>query len=183
MDDWWNLYSRLAGWHLELDSRKELGLNETLDDQLRSANRGFVKYVTDNYRNWVHSERDNRPLLSVDVVPDKIISLLNKNEKILFVVVDCFRFDQALGILPMIQKLFKAEIGYHVSLLPSATPFARNGIFSGRFLSEIQNQEPELWQMIANSESSMNWAKKSPSIVCRPIRQGLCRMIFTRWVQ
>ena len=156
MDDWWNLYSRLAGWQIELDSRKELGLNDTLDDQLRSANKGFVKYVTDNYRNWIHSERDNRPLLSVDVVPDKIISLLNKNEKILFVVVDCFRFDQALGILPMIQKLFKAEIGYHVSLLPSATPFARNGIFSGRFLSEIQDQEPEMWQRIANSESSMN---------------------------
>ena len=69
---------------------------------------------------------------------------------------DCFRFDQALGILPMIQKLFTAEIGYHVSLVPSATPFSRNGIFSGRFLSEIQDQDPEMWQRIANSESSMN---------------------------
>lgn len=174
-DDWWELYSRLAGWQIELDGQKELGLSGTLDDQLRSANRGFVRFVSENYRDWIHSQRVDRPALSVDVVPTFVTPLLETGRKVLFLVIDCFRFDQALGILPMIQKRFDAEIGYHVSLLPSATPFARNSIFSGRFLSEIQEDDTHLWNRIAKTESSMNQAE--PEMFRRWVNRSLGRDI------
>ncbi|MBH31972.1 MAG: response regulator [Candidatus Marinimicrobia bacterium] len=159
IDDWWNLYYRLVQWQIELESQKEMGLQEKLADQLRFGNRGFVRFVYENYRKWVRAERGERPCLSIDMVKAHLTPLLKQGEKVLFVVVDCLRLDQALAILPVIQRRFQAEIDYHVSVLPTATPFARNAIFSGRYLADIQGDHPELWKKTVATESSMNQAE------------------------
>ena len=159
MDDWWNLYYRLVQWQIELEDQKELGLHETLEGQLRSANRGFVRFVSENYRKWVRAEYGERPCLSTDLVKAGLAPLLQQDEKVLFVVVDCLRLDQALALLPAIQKRFQAEIDYHVSVLPTATPFSRNAIFSGHHLADMQREHPELWKKTFQTESSMNQAE------------------------
>jgi hypothetical protein len=64
--------------------------------------------------------------------------------------------DQWLGIEPEIAEYFQIERDLYYSILPSATPFSRNGIFSGLFADEIQRLYPELWQIGDKDEFSRN---------------------------
>ena len=156
IDDWWALYLKLVNWQIELENQKELGLSETLNEQLRSANRGFVKFISNNYKSWMNSMKLDRPTLSVDLISDQIVPLFKTNDNILFIVIDCLRLDQSLSLIPFIQENFKIEIDYHVSILPTATPFARNAIFSGCFLGDIQENDKDLWRNIIDDQSTMN---------------------------
>lgn len=156
MDEWWNLYLKLVQWELELDERKDLGLGSILDEQMKDANRKFVRFIENNYLSWLHSSPNDRPTLSLDILPEVIVPALKGGERVFLLVVDCLRLDQALTIIDEVQRFFRVNPGYHLSLLPSATPFSRNAIFSGRFLSDIQKREPEKWRAMAGSDQSMN---------------------------
>ena len=156
IDDWWELYRKLVDWQLEMDKRKDLGLSTILEEQLKSTNKKFTQYIVNHYLDWIHSTQDDRPTLSVDVFQKYVRPHLHNGEKVFLLVIDCFRLDQAMTIFPNIQRYFTIETGFHLSILPSATPFSRNAIFSGRFLSDIQTREPALWQSMVESESSMN---------------------------
>ena len=57
-------------------------------------------------------------------------------------VVDCLRLDQWEAIRPLISTRFDIETAYYFSILPTATPFARNAIFSGLFPSELAARHP-----------------------------------------
>ena len=82
IDDWWALYLKLVNWQIELENQKELGLSETLNEQLRSANRGFVKFISINYKSWMNSMKLDRPTLSVDLISDHIAPLFKTNDNI-----------------------------------------------------------------------------------------------------
>jgi hypothetical protein len=56
--------------------------------------------------------------------------------------------------------LFNIEKDYYYSILPTATPYARNSLFSGLFPSEIEKYYPELWQGKNDDERSMNKYEK-----------------------
>jgi len=83
--------------------------------------------------------------LSVDVCSEFLVPLLEKHGKVLFVVVDCLRLDQWESIRPLVTDIFDVEESHYFSILPSATPFARNAIFSGLFPVEIAARHPEWW--------------------------------------
>ena len=72
----------------------------------------------------------------------------------LLVVVDCLRLDQWAMLRPLITNRFDVETAYYFSILPTATPFARNAIFSGLFPAEIKARYPRWW--MDNEESSLN---------------------------
>ena len=65
--------------------------------------------------------------------------------KALLVVVDCLRLDQWAMIRPLISARFDIETAHYFSILPTATPFARNAIFSGLFPAEIKARYPQWW--------------------------------------
>lgn len=156
IDDWWELYLRLTDWQLELDERGDLGLGSTLDEQVRSANRKFTQFFVAQYLDWIHSDFKDRPPLSVDVIRRFVAPHLLDGDKVFLLVIDCLRLDQAMTILRHIQPFFDVQIDYHLSILPSATPFSRNSIFSGLFPSEIRSGEADLWESMKESQSSMN---------------------------
>jgi DNA-binding NtrC family response regulator len=52
-NQWYELYTKLTNWDMELDEHPELGLRQTLLDQKRECNAEFGKYVEKNYRNWI----------------------------------------------------------------------------------------------------------------------------------
>ncbi|MFQ6675735.1 MAG: response regulator [Fidelibacterota bacterium] len=156
VDDWWSLYLKLVQWQLELDERKDLGLGSILDEQMKDANRKFARFIEERYAHWLHSSPEKRPTLSPDILPHVIVPDLASGGKIFLLVVDCLRLDQALTIMNQVGRYFKVKLDYHVSLLPSATPFSRNAIFSGRFLSEIQKRESAMWRTMTSSDQSMN---------------------------
>jgi len=153
-DEWWDIYNRLSKWQLNFDEHKDIGLGNILTEQIHTCNREFVKFVDKNYCNWVRSS--DRPNLSVDVVPEFVIPNLRQDKKVCFIVVDALRHDQFLTILPEIGQFFNIDIGYHMSLLPSATPFSRNAIFSGLFTDEFCQKYPRQLELMKSEASSLN---------------------------
>ncbi len=153
-DEWWDIYNRLSKWQLNFDEHKDIGLGKILAEQIHTCNREFVKFVDKNYCNWVNSP--DRPNLSVDVVPKFVIPNLKKDKKVCLIVVDALRHDQFLTILPEIGQFFNMDIGYHMSLLPSATPFSRNAIFSGLFTDEFCQKYPRQLELMKSEASSLN---------------------------
>ena len=172
MDDWWDLHVKLVQWQLEMDKRKDLGFDAILDEQLKSANNKFTEFVVDQYLDWIHSEPENRPTLSVDVFQEHVVPPIRDGQKIFLLVIDCFRMDQAMTILPGIHRYFRVNIDYHLCVLPSATPFCRNAIFSGLFLSDIQKNEPDMWSSMMKDEYSLN--RFEPELLKKQLRRSGC---------
>jgi hypothetical protein len=69
--------------------------------------------------------------------------------------VDCLRLDQWEAIRELITPLFDIEVSHYYSILPTATPFARNAIFSGLFPMEIAARHPDWWGA-ADDDVSLN---------------------------
>jgi len=155
-DGWWQLYQKLIQWQLEMDDRKDVGLKPILEEQMANCNMVFTQFITDHYLDWIQTKAAERPTLSTDVVESFVSPHLKDGQKIFLLVIDCLRSDQALTILPEIQRYFDVDVDYHISLIPSATPYSRNGIFSGLTLDEIQTKHPSQWAAMKGDEHSMN---------------------------
>jgi CheY-like chemotaxis protein len=157
--DWVEIYTRLAGWAIELDEHPELGLTQTLGDQIRESNLAFGKFVERNYRNWVEQTRD-RPTLSHEIVDRYVVPELHSGKSVMLFVIDCLRLDQWLVMEDILQEYFSITKEYYYSILPTATPYSRNAIFSGSFPSEVEVRFPELWEKSEDDESSRNRYEK-----------------------
>ncbi|MER3524569.1 MAG: PglZ domain-containing protein [Ignavibacteria bacterium] len=153
--DWVEVYTRLVDWSLELDDHPELGLKQTLTDQIRECNLAFGKFIEQHYRNWVH-QTSNRPVLSHEVVDKFVIPELQTNKSVFFFVIDCLRLDQWLMMESLLHEYFTITKHYYYSLLPTATPYSRNAIFSGSFPSDVELRYPELWEKNEDDETSRN---------------------------
>jgi len=154
-DHWVDIYRRLVGWALELDAYPGLGLKQTLLDQFRECNLAFGKYIEKNYRDWVE-QSERRPPLSIDVVDRFLVPELESGRSVFFFVIDCLRLDQWLMMEDLLQEFYTITKNYYYSILPTATPYARNAIFSGSYPSEVELRFPELWEKSEDDESSRN---------------------------
>jgi DNA-binding response OmpR family regulator len=154
-EDWVDTYKRLVRWELEL-SATDSQMTEMLDMQKEEANRGFGKYIKQNYLEWIEdrtkrlentsSKKDvSAPLLSPDIFKSIIFPLLNDGEKVFMVVLDNFRYDQWKVLEKEIGDLFEIDEDLYCSILPTATQYARNAIFSGLMPEQIEKMFPELW--------------------------------------
>jgi len=153
--DWIDLYVKLTAWDMELDEHPELGLRQTLLDQKRESNSEFGKFVERAYRGWI--DNPDRPVpLSPDVVDRFVIPELNDRTSVFFFVIDCLRLDQWLIMEELLSEFFSIEKQYYYSILPTATPFARNAIFSGLFPMDLEKRYPEIWNSGAEDETSLN---------------------------
>jgi CheY-like chemotaxis protein len=153
--EWASIYSRLVDWSLELDQHPEIGLRQTLNDQIRECNGEFAKYVERNYRNWL--EQKNRPTLSVDIVERHVIpELQGSNAAVFFFVIDCLRMDQWMEMETILREYFEITRDYYYSILPTATPYSRNALFSGAYPSEIETRFPEIWEQWEDDDNSRN---------------------------
>jgi len=153
-DDWAELYSELVDWELRLEESGERGLGETLDTLFTDIRRGYCDLVEERYVEWVHEGGEEGPMLSVDVVPRLLRPLLSEERPALLVVVDCLRLDQWRTLLPMVNEHFDVEETLYASLVPTATPYSRNAIFSGLFPDELAARWPG-WSH-ASEEGSLN---------------------------
>ena len=161
--DWSALYTKLVQWEMELDEHGGLGLKQTLLDQKREMNAEFGKFVERHYRDWVNtvyveSNAAVRPPLSPDVVGQWVIPELQSETKqnVLLFVIDCMRLDQWLIMEAELRELFRIKRDYHFGILPTATPYARNAIFSGLFPSDFQQVVPQMWGAHDDDEHSLN---------------------------
>jgi hypothetical protein len=75
-----------------------------------------------------------------------VFPLLDKGEKVFFVLVDNFRYDQWIIIRELLSEFYTfTEEETYCSILPTATQYARNAIFSGLMPLQIQQMYPHLW--------------------------------------
>lgn len=153
--EWAGIYFKLVDWSLEMDEHPELGLKQTLIDQFRECNVEFSKYVEKNYRNWL--EQKSRPTLSIDIVERYLIPELRDSESsVFFFVIDCLRLDQWIGMERILRDLFDVTRDWYYSILPTATPYSRNAIFSGAWPEEIEVRFPEIWEQWEDDDNSRN---------------------------
>jgi len=153
-DDWISIYLDLTEWEVELDSYPGLGLRQTLLDQKRECNTEFGKYIERNYQNWLESEQ--RPLLSSDLIASHVIPLLKNGERVVFIVMDNLRLDQWKTMEPLLYPYYRISKDYYFSILPTATPYSRNAIFSGLFPYDLSQQFQEIWMKSEEDETSQN---------------------------
>ena len=154
-EEWTNLHIKLTNWEMELDEHPDLGLKQTALDQRKEINGEFSKYVEKNYIDWVNSETD-KPVLSNEIIDKYVIPDLGKYKSIFFFVVDCMRLDQWFVMEKFLNNYFKISKEYYYSILPTATPYCRNAIFSGLFPSDIEKHYPQLWTQNDDDENSKN---------------------------
>ncbi len=154
IDDWWETYNQLIKWQLEFDAHKDTGLGNILEEQILTCNRQFVDFVEDHYTHWI--TEDSTPVMSPNVIKKSVAPLLERNQKVCFVVLDSLRHDQFMVLAPILDNLFEMKIDYHVSILPSATPFSRNAIFSGLFPDQINKKYPRQEEAFKTHAQSLN---------------------------
>ncbi len=169
-DDWKEVYRRLVHWELELSST-ESNMTEILKAQKDEADSGFAKFVKKNYLDWVAPQQqgiagnmrsrmqqrmsagqtspsattDGKPLMSPDVFKSKVFPLLDAGEQVFLIVIDNFRYDQWRMLAQEIGDLFDISEDMYMSILPTATQYARNAIFSGLMPTQIASMFPDLW--------------------------------------
>ena len=151
--DWADVYRQLVHWELQLSST-DSQMTEMLAMHKEEANIGFSKYIKKNYLDWIKrlsplsqggTGGESVPLLSPRIFPDRIFPLLNSGDKVFLVVLDNFRFDQWRVLSQEIGDLFDIDEDVYFSILPTATQYARNAIFSGLMPNKIAEMFPELW--------------------------------------
>ena len=143
LEEWKEVYKRLVFWELEL-SETGSEMSEMLTQQKAEANQEFAKFVRKNYLQWV-GDSEHRPLMSPDVFKRILFPLLNQGEKVFLVVFDNFRYDQWREISRQLADDFTFDEQLYLSILPTATQYARNAIFSGLMPSQIAQMYPALW--------------------------------------
>ena len=148
--EWTDIYKRLVRWELEL-SATDSQMTEMLNMQKEEANRGFGKYIKQNYMDWMSrfdgkgAKDDSMPILSPEIFKTKIFPLLNEGEKVFLIVLDNFRYDQWKMLEKEIGDQFEIDEDLYCSILPTATQYARNAIFSGLMPDQIARMFPDLW--------------------------------------
>ena len=145
--EWLDVYKKLVFWEIELGTSEDSAMDQVLAMQKDDANKSFFKFIKENYLEWLNKEPGKRPLLSHDVFKHKIFPLLNGGKKILVLVIDNLRFDQWRTISPVFEEYFRIESDeLYMSILPTATMYARNAMFAGLLPSEIEKVYPQLWE-------------------------------------
>ncbi len=153
-EEWKGVYMKLVDWSIEMDSHPELGLQQTLNDQIRECNVEFSKFIERKYRHWL--DQQQRPTLSVDVVQKYLVPELQHGKSVFFFVIDCLRMDQWMMMEKVLREYFDITRDAYYSILPTATPYSRNAIFSGAFPDEIEVRFPEIWEQWEDDDNSRN---------------------------
>lgn len=144
-DEWKDLYQKLIYWELELENIEDSSMAEILESQKAEANNQFFKFIDKNYPDWF-SYPEDAPIMSHTLFKDKIQPQLEKGSPTLLVVVDNLRLDQWKAMEPIIANLYKkTQEELFCSILPTATQYARNAIFSGLMPSDMEKMHPNLW--------------------------------------
>jgi CheY-like chemotaxis protein len=146
-EDWVELYKKLIFWELELENIDDQGMIEILESQKVEANSQFGKFIERNYEDWFAPKAD-KPIQSHTLFKELVVpEILKKDKPVLFIVIDNLRYDQWKSFESVVANYYKLEkeVPYY-AILPTATQYARNAIFSGLTPLEMEKQFPQYWK-------------------------------------
>ena len=146
-EDWVELYKKLIFWELQLESINDQAMFAILESQKAEANVQFGKFIERNYEDWFLPKAD-KPVQSHTLFRELVVpELVKKDKPVLFVVIDNLRYDQWKVMESVVSNFYKVEkeVPYY-AILPTATQYARNAIFSGLLPTEMEKQFPQYWK-------------------------------------
>jgi DNA-binding NarL/FixJ family response regulator len=143
--NWIERFGELTQWDLNLVASNEMGLHESLQGLYPDLRREFAMFMKTAYPGWLRNLEGDRPPLSIDIVPEFLLPILKTDKAAVFIVIDCLRLDQWRALEAIIAPLFDIETTHYFSVLPTATPYSRNALFSGLFPGEIAARFPDWW--------------------------------------
>ncbi len=143
-EEWAELYKKLIYWELRLEEIEDTGMFEILESQKIEANNHFSKFIDTHYEDWFKDE--DRPVMSHTLFKELVQPEL-KGQPTLLLVIDNLRYDQWFAFEDTLNPYYKKnkEVPYY-SILPTATQYARNAIFSGLMPSEMEKKYPQWWK-------------------------------------
>ena len=145
-DQWVSLYRKLAQWGKQIEESSDPSVGEIFSFQMNEANSEFGKYIKSNYLSWFLANSEEKPLMSHNVLRNLVFPTIDKGSKVLLVVIDNFRYDQWVAIQDLLTPYWRVEKELvYSSILPTATQYARNALFSGLMPKEIQDIYPDFW--------------------------------------
>ena len=146
-EDWVDIYKRLLFWELELENTENSAMIEILENQKAEANSQFGKFIERTYEDWFEPNAD-KPIMSNNLFRELVAPhLVKKEQPVLFVVIDNLRYDQWRAFEPIVSNHYKLEKETpYFSILPTATQYARNAIFSGMMPLEMEKKLPQYWR-------------------------------------
>lgn len=144
--EWIDVYKKLVYWELSLETLEDEGMHEILTIQKAEANVQFSKFVEKNYLGWLKNPAEG-PITSNQLFAKKVFPSLEPKKPIFFILIDNLRYDQWKMINSILTDYYRVdEEDSYYSILPTATQYARNAIFSGLMPLEMEKRFPELWQ-------------------------------------
>jgi CheY-like chemotaxis protein len=153
---WIERYDELTRWDVDLAAAGEKGLYDSLTALYPHMHREFAEYMRTAYPEWLANLEGNRPPLSIDVVGEFLLPVLRRDGAALLIIVDCLRLDQWRVLEPLLSSSFDVETTHYYSILPTATPYSRNALFSGLFPAELARRHPNWWRTQDNEDESLN---------------------------
>lgn len=143
-EEWAELYKKLIYWELRLEDIEDSSMFEILESQKIEANSQFGKFIDKNYTSWF--DGDDAPVMSHTLFK-KLIKNEIEDAPTLLVVIDNLRYDQWLAFEEVLTAFYrkKKEVSYF-SILPTATQYARNAIFSGLTPLDMEKRHPDWWK-------------------------------------
>ena len=78
--------------------------------------------------------------------------MLKNGKPTMFFVIDCMRVDQWMVMEEFLKPYYTFKKDYYNAMIPTATPYARNSIFSGLYPIDIQKYYPQWWVGEPNNE-------------------------------
>lgn len=143
--DWVEIYRKLIYWELELEKSEDSSMSEVLLMQKSEARTEFGKFIKNNYTSWFAPDRKDGPLLSPGIMQNAVLPKYEEDGKVVFILIDNLRYDQWKAIEPLVSELYSVKEDSYSSILPTATQYARNAIFSGMMPADIASRHPEMW--------------------------------------
>lgn len=173
-EDWVNIYRQLLQWELKLDQTTDIQIQEIFAQQKNEANVEFSKFIVNQYQSWF-DKPDRAPVMSHNLLLNKVFKNLKNNIPTVFVLLDNMRYDQWKVIEPILSEKFKVQQeDYFYSILPTTTQYSRNSIFAGMLPSEIEKFYPEWW-LNDNEEGGKNL--KEPDLLAQNLKRTLKKEI------
>ena len=123
-------------------------MKETLQGKWMECNQEFSRFVEANYLNWInHADNDRNddfPVMSPHILDKYLLPTLQKQaDHVYFIVIDCMRFDQWMVLQDILSPYYSFKTHIYCSILPTATPYARNSIFAGLYPTDIKKHYPQ----------------------------------------
>src|SRR5690606_16985193 len=125
---------------------EDAGMHEVLTLQKAEANAQFAKFLENNYLDWI-KKPESAPIMSHQLFAKKLFPSMEKEKPTFFFLIDNLRYDQWRVINTILTNYFRLdEEDHYYSILPTATQYARNAIFSGLMPLDMEKRYPDMWQ-------------------------------------